>query len=131
MRVALVLIVGGGGWYAFQYVDAYLKAKAMLAGHSPDERDQSGKTALMYAAKGTNARVVEMLLDMGADVNAQDEQGETALIVAAGKGHADIVKLLLDRGADVNARDDWGRTALKLAETEEVAKLLRAYGAKD
>lgn len=66
VRVALVLIGGGVGWYAFQYVDAYLKAKALLAGYSPNERDQSGKTALMDAAKGTSARVVEMLLDMGA-----------------------------------------------------------------
>jgi ankyrin repeat protein len=46
-------------------------------------RDQeSGETALMYAARNSNSEVVMVLLDAGAEVNARDKEGRTALSIA-------------------------------------------------
>jgi len=58
------------------------------------------------------AAAVEMLLDVGFDVDALgradlpiDEPWETALHVAAGEGNAAITRLLLEAGADPTIRD--------------------------
>ena len=68
--------------------------------------------ALIKAADKGDSKVVEALLDSGADINARDEQNQTALHKAASGGHTPIVKLLLERGADVNAKNLFGQTSL-------------------
>ena len=54
-------------------------------------------------------RIVDMLLDAGADVNAKSEQDYTALMHACDIG---IANKLLARGADPNIGDESGMTAL-------------------
>ncbi|TVY14174.1 Ankyrin repeat domain-containing protein [Lachnellula arida] len=67
--------------------------------------------SLQEAAHRGNVRIVELLLDYGADINAVDEVpwGNTALCTALktveygrvkDKGHQDVIKLLLNRGVD-------------------------------
>jgi uncharacterized protein len=59
-------------------MEAVLKRKADV-----NLRDQeSGETALMYAARYSNSEVVMVLLDAGAEVNARDKKGRTALSIA-------------------------------------------------
>jgi len=43
-------------------------------------KDNSGMTALMWAADWGHSEIVKLLLDEGADVNAKDNSGRTALI---------------------------------------------------
>jgi ankyrin repeat protein len=62
-----------------------------------------------------NRRVVELLLDAGADVNARQHNGWTALQAAAQHGNADLVALLLARGADPAQAMDEGKSALDIA----------------
>ena len=45
-------------------------------------------------------KLINKLLDHGADINARDAQGQTPLIVAAASGESVPVRLLLERGAD-------------------------------
>ncbi|PVH91836.1 hypothetical protein DM02DRAFT_545010, partial [Periconia macrospinosa] len=52
-------------------------------------------------------RMVELLLDKNADVNAQGGPYGNTLQAASERGHEEIVKLLLDKGADVNAQLPW------------------------
>ncbi|MCX5645766.1 MAG: ankyrin repeat domain-containing protein [Phycisphaerae bacterium] len=59
---------------------------------------------LISAVKVGYARLAELIIDEGIDVNARGEDGSTALHVASGWGRIDIAKLLLAKGADVNAR---------------------------
>jgi ankyrin repeat protein len=56
---------------------------------------------------------IELLLELGADVNAQDTLDyRTALMGAAHKGRNDVVQLLVDNGADSAARDIGSRDSI-------------------
>ncbi len=63
------------------------------------------ETPLMLAAATGQARVVELLLKAGADVNTISSKGATALMLAAESGFPQIVSRLIESGADVQAKD--------------------------
>jgi ankyrin repeat protein len=79
-------------------------------------------TANPLEEAGTEAEALEavqMLLELGADVNAVDSNGDTAMHGAAYGNFPAIVQLLADRGADINVwkrQDTEGRTPLFIAE---------------
>ncbi|KAH0604811.1 uncharacterized protein H6S33_006479 [Morchella sextelata] len=95
-----------------------------------------GRTALQAAAEGGHTRVLSLLIERGAHINAppQGQSGRTALQAAAGNGHTRIVSELLERGANVNDPPaiHRGRTALQAAaesgNVEVVSMILRAGG---
>jgi ankyrin repeat protein len=53
----------------------------------------------MIAAEKGHTKIVQLLLEKGADVNAKNKYGETALMYAAENGHTETVQLLLEKGA--------------------------------
>jgi ankyrin repeat protein len=57
---------------------------------------------LLAAARAGQRDLVELLLDLGMNVDAEDQGGIRALNVAAGNGAVDVVRLLIERGADVD-----------------------------
>ena len=67
-----------------------------------EKRDSKGQTLLHLAAEHGHHRMVKLLLDKGADVNAQGGEYGNALHAASVAGHEAIVKLLLNKGANVN-----------------------------
>jgi ankyrin repeat protein len=87
---------------------------------------------------------VNLLLDLGADINAINNEGDTAMHGAAYNIYPSVVELLARRGADPQVwsrPDKFGRTPLFLAEgyagrlprpdlptIEAVTKLMRAAG---
>ena len=79
-------------------------------------------TANPLEEAGTEAEALEavqMLLELGADVNAVDNNGDTAMHGAAYGNFPTVVQLLADRGADINIwkrQDTAGRTPLFIAE---------------
>ncbi|KAI0569585.1 ankyrin repeat domain-containing protein [Pyrenophora tritici-repentis] len=95
-------------------------------------RDSDGQTFLYLAAEHGHQRMVKLLLDKGADVNAQGGSYGNALQAASEGGHEAVVKLLLDNGADVNAQGGYYSNALYAASSrghEAVGKLLLDKGA--
>ncbi|MEW6349022.1 MAG: ankyrin repeat domain-containing protein [Thermodesulfobacteriota bacterium] len=93
-----------------------------------------GRTALMWAAEQGNEKVVGLLLDKGADVNAKSPEGWTALMSAAMGGDPEVVRRLLDKGADVQAEDAFHRRsglawAFDDPFFDELMDLLRERGA--
>ncbi|KAG9990133.1 purine and uridine phosphorylase, partial [Aureobasidium melanogenum] len=81
--------------------------------------------ALQAASIGRHDRIVQMLLDRGADVNAQGGTYGNALIAASRDGHDRIVQMLLDRGANVNAQDRVYGNALYVASSNGYEKIVR------
>ncbi|HUP80925.1 MAG TPA: ankyrin repeat domain-containing protein [Pirellula sp.] len=78
-----------------------------------ESENQHGSTPLMHAALYASTDCVELLLNLGADVNATDENGMTALMFAVAE--LTKVRLLIDRGSNVTKQSKLGRNALLLA----------------
>lgn len=88
-------------------------AQALLARGA--KVDQPGWSALHYAAAGPEPKLVQLLIDRGADLNAASPNDTTPLMMAAQYGSEDSVNLLLARGADVNRRNQKGLRAVDFA----------------
>lgn len=67
-----------------------------------EERNETGRTPLMWLVIQQDAEAVEALISAGADVNAKDNYGASALLFAANEGHEQIVRSLLGAGAKPN-----------------------------
>jgi ankyrin repeat protein len=90
---------------------------------SPNERDDTGVTPLMYAAGVGSIDTMKALLEAGADVNAAGSDGMTALMWAT--GDLTKVRLLVERGANVNAIAQNGTTALVAAAQRGAADVVQ------
>lgn len=78
-------------------------AKLLLdAGANPNVRDEEGWTPLLRATYNhAPIRLIGMLLDHGAQVDARNDGGNASLSHALRAGDADAARLLLEHGADV------------------------------
>ena len=90
-------------------------------------------TPLFIACSNGDARMIEILLNAGADANSTKANGATALMIAAASGNADAVKVLLDHGAEANAKESvHGQTALMFAAAlnrDQAIRILLVHGA--
>jgi Ankyrin repeats (many copies) len=75
--------------------------------------EHEGRTPLHNHRRIRDREVTELLLSLGADVNAADATGQTPLHVAGDTGSATV---LCAYGANVNQRDGGGSTAFNLAQ---------------
>jgi len=100
-----------------------------------EKLDYLGMTSLHTAAQEGSADVVELLIDLGADMNAPDNDGWTPLHHASQNRQVDVVRILLTRGADMNVKSSTERTSLHYAawrgKAETVWLLLSAGARKD
>jgi ankyrin repeat protein len=80
------------------------------------EPNQTGWTALHYAATVGNNDIVQLLLDRSAYIDAESPNQTTPIMMAARGGHILTVKLLLDEGADVTLKNGAGMTAIDFAK---------------
>ncbi|KAJ5071893.1 ankyrin repeat and protein kinase domain-containing protein [Anaeramoeba ignava] len=78
----------------------------------PNYQDRKN-SALHYAALNGFDKIVENLLERGANINIKNH-GDTPLIIACNFGHKRVVKKLLARGANVNQANN-GNTPLLTA----------------
>jgi len=85
-----------------------------------------------WTAGRESVRVMKLLREGGADVNAQGGRYGSALQMAAKSGNLDGVKWLLANGADIQARGGkWGsakEAALQKKRWNVVSYLWRVYG---
>jgi len=98
-------------------------------------RDADGSTPLHCATWKGHLKVVETLLNHGADINARNNNehwGTTPLHAAAHGNQRAIAELLIARGADIHAKNLNGRTPLdetQFHKATPVANLLKQHGA--
>ena len=102
-------------------------------GADPTIPNEDGSTPLIAATgigdlgsgdelPGTEDEAVaatQLVLELGADVNAVDENGETAMHGAAYQNRPEVVRLLAEHGADVgvwNRKNKWGWSPLMIAQ---------------
>jgi hypothetical protein len=76
---------------------------------------REGWTPLHYAASSPEPKVVRLLLDRGAVVDARSPNGTTPLMMAARYGAIDAAELLRQRGADPALRNERGLSAADFA----------------
>lgn len=79
------------------------------------EVNKTGWTPLHYAATGGDAKLIRLLLENHAYIDAESPNGTTPLMMACRYGSTEAVKLLLDEGADPNIKNKQGATALQFA----------------
>ena len=82
--------------------------------------------------KEKKLKIIQRLIEKGANINIQNEDGVTALMMASNEGLSEIVELLLQNGADPNIHSNNGRTALMRAcnhGNSKVAKHLLRFNA--
>jgi ankyrin repeat protein len=98
-------------------------------------KNDRGETPLLVTSRCAyesqdGARLVRLLLEHGADVNATDKGNATSLHFACGNGKLDIVRELLNHGAVTNAKNKLGETPLHVVPTDgvRVARLLLEHG---
>jgi hypothetical protein len=75
----------------------------------------NGMTPVMTAASVGDARIVELLLNNGANPNNRGSADRTALQYAAEKNHIAVARKLLEFGADIDACDNTRLTPLIMA----------------
>ncbi|CAB4027706.1 ankyrin-3-like, partial, partial [Paramuricea clavata] len=89
-----------------------------------------GNGPLHIACLAGQTKVVQILLDNGANVNLKAQNGFTPLYMASQENHVETVKLLLANGANLQALTEDGFTALDVAVQQDhetvVVALLRS-----
>ncbi len=103
------------------------------AGMSVNSRDDMGVPMLNIACRNDNFEFVEMLLELGADLNASsNDRGYTAVMDAVWRGNEKITQMLIKRGAELNTINKEGQNNLILAvgaDRLNLVKLLAENGA--
>jgi ankyrin repeat protein len=95
-------------------------------------KDETGRTALHWAARGVHVEVLSYLVSQGADVNSTDINGVTPLHSVCSRGHVEAARILTENGADPAATMSDMSTPLHLAVvngSEELVDLLIQNGA--
>lgn len=94
------------------------------------EINQPGWTSLHYAAANGNTKVIGLLLEHSAYIDAQSPNKTTPLMMAVRSGKISAVQILLDEGADIHVKNSLGLTAMDFAiqlEQKEIAECLRSH----
>lgn len=77
--------------------------------------NKPGWAPLHYAATGGHLKIMELLLEEHAFIDAQSPNGTTPLMMAAHYGTPAAVKLLLEAGADTQMKNELGLSAVDFA----------------
>jgi len=97
-------------------------------------KTREGLSPINIAAWRGDKRMVELLINQGAEIDDKTKWGETPLHHAVTFGHSDVCELLLSHGADPNTEDRLKRTPAQIATqkgTKNVQKILEKYTKKD
>ena len=78
--------------------------------------DEYGNTFLMAAVISQNVKMVNVLLNRGADIHRENYAENTPLVLAVWGGNLDIVKLLVNHGANIEDVNNWNTPIIQIAK---------------
>lgn len=84
----------------------------LQAGASANAADETGRTALTWAAKGDHVAVARALIAAGADPDQQDTSRNNALLVTGETGSVAMLREVLKARPDLTRTNRFGGTAL-------------------
>ena len=84
------------------------------------------KAAIDFALQSENIKIIEALVNAGANINVVDQDKNTLLMIAAKTGTKaqNLITQLIQKGIDVNASNDNGKTAIDFAIESGNAKII-------
>ncbi|MEM7182089.1 MAG: ankyrin repeat domain-containing protein [Spirochaetota bacterium] len=103
-----------------QYVE-----KQLVSGVSPDVTDDSGRTALMFAASQQQTEIAKLLLNKKADISKQ-LHGRTALSFAIDAKLNDLRDSLISQGIEVSKQDVLNAFRAYRKNPEQIIPILEA-----
>jgi ankyrin repeat protein len=105
-------------------------ATLLCYGVDIEARDGGRKTAFLVAVEQRNEKVVQMLMNAGADVTVCDMDGNTAIHYAANDGDALLIRVVLRSGMLMPPANRYDKTPLQLAIAAEgpVVRLFEKRG---
>ncbi len=99
-----------------------------------EHKNEKGWTLLVIASFAHSYKVVEKLLEMGADVNATNNKGTTVLMYAKTKVKANnnfaFLDFLIDKGADPSKKDISGKNVLDYVRDTNDEPLIKYFEKK-
>jgi uncharacterized protein len=97
------------------------------SGVNKNMRDNYGMTAVMYATRTCNLKLLKLLIDYGADVNIHDNYGDFPILFVFDFDHFGnrMLELLVSAGADINVQNDNGNTLLMRAAIQYDYKAMK------
>ena len=99
----------------------YLLSKISV---DPNLIDSDGNSLLQLATINKHGvKILEMLLDLGADVNVTDKNGNTLLHFAINGRNTSVVEFLISKGMDVNKKNNDRKSPLDIAFDENKSSL--------
>ena len=96
-----------------------------------DVPSELGITPLHCACIKGSKNAVDLLLDLGANINALDNEGNNCLHYAVNSNNPNLLKKLLIRGADKTIKNQKGETPLDLAVKNNYTKLISILETKN
>ena len=98
-------------------------------GRYVDQVDNSCRlgTPLWLAAVSNKLEMVELLIHLGADINAPSDTGCTPVLHACYMNNIEVVKCLVMHGADVQKPDNCGETCLMVASDLSCKELCQIF----
>lgn len=105
-------------WAAIGGKDPEILKALVARGAAVNESDGVFKGTPLTGAAGytRNPKMIDALIELGADIHKPVNNGETALMIAAQYNHhPGVISALIRHGADVSKRSDSGKTAMDFA----------------
>ena len=112
----------------------YEAARSLLAEDTNvNAVDIYGDTPLAHAVMQADSKLVELLIDLGADINIRNNFDITPFVLACIEGNIGLLRIFINKGADINQVFSYGRVrrmtplmvASRLGNLDVVRELLQ------
>ncbi len=104
--------------------DERMTAYLLEMGANPNQKAQAtGETALINATHNNHPKIIDLLIENGAQIDEADNHGKTPLLTSVLTNNTPLAIRFVQAGADINHQNVWGQTALHLSASKNNSQL--------